>query len=407
MDDAPYTEDLDLASVTSHEELIALLRTVHARADKPSLRRLEAQTRHSAAPLSKTAVSELLRGARFPRKAVVVAFLRACGVRDDHIDPWRRAWERIAAREPARPSIVDEITDITRLREQINELNADNARLRQELSTVGHQHAGQMPYSHDAVKAQETQSPTASRRELGIRLRTLRQEKRLTVEQVAEHLCDLYGVTDQAERDRLLSLAREGKKTAWWQRYGLDFATYVGLEAAATGITYFQSTTMPGLMQTPDYAVAVHQVVIPKLTPERIDELIEVRLTRQRLLLHESSVRLVALLDEAVLHRLVGGATVMRAQLDRLIELSNEPNVAIQVIPYSVGAHSAMESNFNILEFSGSMPSVVYVEGLVGWIILERSRDVNRYHEVLENLYTLALSPQESIELVMRIRTRF
>lgn len=430
VDDAPYTEDLDLASVTSHEELIALLRTVHARADKPSLRRLEAQTRHSTTPLSKTAVSELLKGARFPRKAVMVAFLRACGVRDDHIDPWRRAWERIAAHEPARLSMVAEITDLTRLREQIDELNADNARLRQELSTVGHQHADQMPYSQGAVRAHATYSPTASRRELGIRLRTLRREKRLTVEQVAEHLmcspskinhmetssragtlrdvrdlCDLYGVTDQAERDRLLSLARDGKKTAWWQRYGLDFATYVGLEAAATGITYFQSTTMPGLMQTPDYAVAVHQVVIPRLTPERIDELIEVRLTRQRLLLHESSVHLVALLDEAVLHRLVGGPAVMRAQLGRLVELSNEPNVTIQVIPYSAGAHSAMESNFNILEFSGSMPSVVYVEGLVGWIILERTRDVSRYREVLEHLYALALSPRESIKLVMRIKT--
>jgi hypothetical protein len=84
---------------------------------------------------------------------------------------------------------------------------------------------------------------------------------------------------------------------------------------------------------------------------------------------------------------------------------SNEPNVTIQVIPYSAGAHSAMESNFNILEFSGSMPSVVYVEGLVGWIILERTRDVSRYREVLEHLYALALSPRESIKLVMRIKT--
>lgn len=85
MDDALYTEDLDLASVTTYRDLAALLQTVHLRADKPSLRMLEARTRHGEAPLSKTVVAEMLKGVRFPRKAVVVSFLRACGVRDDQM----------------------------------------------------------------------------------------------------------------------------------------------------------------------------------------------------------------------------------------------------------------------------------------------------------------------------------
>jgi transcriptional regulator with XRE-family HTH domain len=275
----------------------------------------------------------------------------------------------------------------------------------------------------------EVRSPTVRRRELGALLRALRNEKGLTVDQVAtslmcspskvsrmetghgaatprdiRDLCNLYGVTGQAERDQLMSLAREGKQTGWWQGYDLDyFATYVGLEAEATEIRYFQSTIVPGLMQTPAYARAMHEAGIPKFTQERIDQLIEVRLTRQRVLVRKPPVRLEVILDEAVLHRLVGGAAVMRGQLDRLIELSNEPNVSIQVIAYSAGAHPAMDSTFNILEFTGSVSSVVYVEGLVGWIYVERPPDVDRYQQVFEHLRTVASSPRESIELIARV----
>ncbi len=217
-------------------------------------------------------------------------------------------------------------------------------------------------------------------------------------------LCDLYGVTDEAERDHLMALAREGKQTGWWQSYDLDyFATYVGLEAEAVAIKYYQSAIVPGLMQTPGYARAMHEANIPEFTPERMEQLIEVRLTRQRLLVQNPPVRLEVVLDEAVLHRLVGGPAVMGAQLDRLIELSGQPNVTVQVIPYSVGAHPAMDSTFNILEFTSSVSSVVYVEGLVGWIYVERRQDVERYQQVFEHLRIVALTPQESIELIARI----
>jgi len=275
----------------------------------------------------------------------------------------------------------------------------------------------------------EVRSPTVRRRELGALLRALRIQKGFTVEQAAgrllfsmsklsrmetghgvaaprdiRDLCDLYGVTDEAERDHLMALAREGKQTGWWQSYDLDyFATYVGLEAEAVAIKYYQSAIVPGLMQTPGYARAMHEANIPEFTPERMEQLIEVRLTRQRLLVQNPPVRLEVVLDEAVLHRLVGGPAVMGAQLDRLIELSGQPNVTVQVIPYSVGAHPAMDSTFNILEFTSSVPSVVYVEGLVGWIYVERRQDVERYQQVFEHLRTIALTPRESIELIARI----
>jgi hypothetical protein len=99
LDDAPYTDDLDLGAVSTRADLAARLRLVHLRADSPSLRTLEVRTRHSGTPLSKTSVADMLKGARFPRKAVMVAFLRACGVPDDKMDPWQRTWERVASRE--------------------------------------------------------------------------------------------------------------------------------------------------------------------------------------------------------------------------------------------------------------------------------------------------------------------
>jgi hypothetical protein len=109
VDDAPYIGDLDLGAVNTRDELAALLQMVRIRADKPSLRTLEARTRHTASPLSKTAVAEMLTGVRFPRKATMIAFLNACGVKDDSMEVWLRAWERVAAREegPARPRAAD------------------------------------------------------------------------------------------------------------------------------------------------------------------------------------------------------------------------------------------------------------------------------------------------------------
>ncbi len=281
----------------------------------------------------------------------------------------------------------------------------------------------------DAAFVPAVRSPTVRRRELGALLRKLRLENGFTVEQAAERLmfsmsklsrmetghgaatlrdvrdlCDLYGVADEAERERMTQLAREGKQTGWWQGYDLDyFATYVGLEAAAVGIKSYQSTIVPGLMQTRDYARAMYEAGVPKFTPERIEEHIEVRLTRQQLLMQNPPVRLDVILDEAVLHRMVGGPRVMRTQLDRLIEVSNQPNISMQVIPYALGAHPAMDSTFNILEFAGPASSVVYVEGLVGWIYIERPQDIDRYRQVFEHLRTVALTPQESIELLARI----
>ncbi len=273
-------------------------------------------------------------------------------------------------------------------------------------------------------------SPTLRRRELGTLLRSLRLNRELTVDQVAAELlcspskvsrmetgqrgasprdvrdlCELYGVTDQAERTRLMKLATEGKQQGWWQSYDLDyFGTYVGLEEAATAMRQFQSTIVPGLLQTSDYARGVAEVL--DVTSTRVDELVEVKLRRQSLLAKQPPVPLSVILDEAVLHRMVGGVAAMRAQLDHIIKVTKNYNVTVQVVPYSAGAHPAMESTFSILDFQ-EVPSVVYVEGLVGFLYLERPQEIARYEQVFDRLQGIALSPQESIELIAKVGAEY
>jgi len=280
----------------------------------------------------------------------------------------------------------------------------------------------------------EVRSPTLRRRELGARLRTLRQDQGMTVEQVAERLlcspskvsrmetgqrgatlrdvrdlCRLYGVTDEAQVEQMMELVREGKQQAWWQSYELDyFATYVGLEQAATTLSDYHSTTIPGLLQTVEYARAMYEASLPaEFTAERADQLIDVRLRRQQVLAREPPLRLQVVFDEAVLRRVVGGPPVMAAQLRHLKEEANRPNVTLQVMPYMAGAHPAMDNMFTILDFDKVAPSVVYVEGLMGWLYIEREHEVTRYEQVFEHLRNLALNPKETIELLSEIGSQY
>jgi hypothetical protein len=222
-------------------------------------------------------------------------------------------------------------------------------------------------------------------------------------------LCDFYGVTDQAERDRLTQLAREGKQQGWWQPYDLPYSTYVGLEADASSIRTFHPSVVPGLLQTEEYARAVHDAAEPEsetteLTPDVVERRVRARLRRQRLLTETEPVGFWAVLDEAVLHRVVGSSRIMAAQLGHIAELAALKNVTMQILSYGAGAHPAPGSMFNILEFSAAVPDVVYVEGLAGWIYIERPEDVARYRRVFARLCAMALDPAQSIDLVTKVR---
>lgn len=272
-------------------------------------------------------------------------------------------------------------------------------------------------------------SPTIRRRELGALLRRLRLEHRLTAEEVTERLMfsptklsrietgqsgasprdirdlsDLYGVNDPAEREQLMTLAREGKQRGWWQGYELPYATYVGLEAEATSIEVYQTGTVPGLLQTAEYARAMLLVEVPPFSEQELEQRLQARLTRQAHLLRSQGPRYHAILDESILHRQVGGPLVMRSQLQQIIQSTQLHNVTIQVIPFDIGAHPAMDSVFNILGFEKPLISdIVYVEGLVGNIYLERPTDLERYRKIFSYLQSLALKASDSVMLISRL----
>jgi transcriptional regulator with XRE-family HTH domain len=280
----------------------------------------------------------------------------------------------------------------------------------------------------------EVRSPTLRRRELGARLRTLRLDRGMTVEQVADRLlcspskvsrmetgqrgatlrdvrdlCEFYGVTDKAQVKQMMDLVREGKQQSWWQPYDVpdQFKPFLDFEQEAIAIKSYQSTTIPGLLQVPEYVREMSNVLVPGVSAEIADELVEVKRRRQGRLDAVPPLSLSVVLDEAALHRVVGGPAVMAAQLERMIEATRIYNVTIQVIPYAAGAHPAMDSTFTILDFADRVPSVVYVEGLVGWMYLERQQEIARYEQVFDRLLDSALNPQESMELIAKIAANY
>ncbi len=275
-----------------------------------------------------------------------------------------------------------------------------------------------------------TGSPTVRRRELGAMLRALRLDRGFTVEQVGEELlcspskvsrmetgqrgatprdirdlCELYGVSDAGERERLTVLAREGRQQGWW--HSLPYRTFVGLEQEAASMTIYHSAVVPGLLQIGDYTRGIHEKGVPQLNAAEVEERVAERATRQQLLTRENPPQVEVFLDQAVVHRPISGPQVMRKQLESILAAARLPNIKVQILPYEVGAHPALESNYIILAFDGEAPTVVYVEGLVGGLYLERPPEIERYLQVSGILRGLALSPKDSAVLIENVRDTY
>jgi transcriptional regulator with XRE-family HTH domain len=272
---------------------------------------------------------------------------------------------------------------------------------------------------------QAPSSPTVRRRELGALLKALRTEKGWTAEQVAERLmvspskvsrletgqrgasardvsdlCKLYGVDDD-QRQQLLQLAKETKQRTWWQRSGVPDLTYLGLEEAAASISDYGLGIMPGLLQTPDYARAILRAAVPTWVPEVVEQRVEGRIVRQQILVRDNPPHFEAVVDESVLHRVVGSPAIMRAQLERLLELSELPNVGLRVIPYGAGALPAGNNKFIILSFAlPTVADVVFVEGLTGDLYLDDPRDVETYNTTFRALARMAADPESTQEII-------
>jgi hypothetical protein len=203
-----------------------------------------------------------------------------------------------------------------------------------------------------------------------------------------------------------MKLAREARQPGWWTKYDdLNISTYIGMEQAATAITSFGMYFFPALLQSKDYARAIIKGIAPKIEEDILDQRVEARTIRQKLLQAPKPPKYRVLLDEAVLHRQVGGPAVMRAQLDKTLSLMREEKAAVQVIPYEVGAYGATDSNFVYLEFAGTkLPDLVFVEGLVSQLYLERPDELARYREALDYLRDEALNPRDSARKIEEIR---
>lgn len=203
--------------------------------------------------------------------------------------------------------------------------------------------------------------------------------------------------------DELTQVAREARQKGWWHLYGAVLTgAYVGLEAAASRIHGYEAQVVPGLLQTREYARAmIHTATRPGLSDEDIDRRIHVRMARQSLISQDDPLDLWVVLDETVFHRPVGGTRVMAEQFERLIAESTRHNVTIQVLPFSAGAHPAMDGSFSILGYEEPAdPDVVFSENAAGGLFLEKEEELNRYYQIFDHLRAMALPPDESVAFI-------
>jgi transcriptional regulator with XRE-family HTH domain len=290
---------------------------------------------------------------------------------------------------------------------------------------------GTAPAGEGRIIVPARPSPTVRRRRLAIELRRLREDAGLTIERVAEALecseskvsrvetahvtatprdvrdmLELYGVVG-TQRDGLLQMAREARQKGWWHKYRdyqADQASYVGLEVAVDSIRVYEALLVPGLLQLPEYARAVIRALNPSAAPDEIARRLELRMARQPIITEENPPSLWAILDEAVLHRLVGGPGVMREQLNFLVEQAQLPNVTIQVLPYTAGSHSGLDGAFDILSFEEpGDPDVVHLENFTSQLYLERPDEVRRYSLVFDLLRATALGPDDSAAFIAQL----
>jgi transcriptional regulator with XRE-family HTH domain len=275
-------------------------------------------------------------------------------------------------------------------------------------------------------------NPTLRQREIGVRLRQHRLGQGLTVEEVAQQLlcsatkisrietgarrasardvrdlCRMYKLGSR-DTDELMELAREARQPGWWAQYAdLNLTPHIGLEDEAVSITTFSMYSVPALLQTAEYAEALLSVLAARLPLEAVNLRVEALLKRQLVLDRASPPVYRALLDESVLHRLVGGRAVMTGQLGKILELANGGQVTVQVIPFAAGAHGSADSNFELFVFDkAALPPVVFVEGLASDLYQERPTEISQYRAVVEYLRDTALSPRDSVRLINEIRNR-
>lgn len=299
----------------------------------------------------------------------------------------------------------------------------------------------QLPASQDGVSSlrsaggsvvADSGSPLLPRRRLRTELRKARQTSGLTQEQVASEmqwslskiiriegastgisandlkaLLVLYGVTNPGHVNSLLALAQAARKRSSWSAYRdvapSSLLQLIEYESIATVIRQFESMFIPGILQTEDYARSVIQNYYGERSgSDKLRALVDLRIQREALFGSENPPSFRFMLDEAVVRRVVGGASVMRHQLMRLLEVAARPNITVEVVPFSAGFHPGMKSPFKVLEFADPVDTdIVFLENPQGDIISDDPEVTLSYREAFERLGKASLGPPDSL---IRIR---
>ncbi|MEU5851608.1 helix-turn-helix domain-containing protein [Saccharopolyspora shandongensis] len=270
-----------------------------------------------------------------------------------------------------------------------------------------------------------SESPTARRRAQGQALRELREAAGKSAKDAADELecseskirkIELGDVpTKRAELDALLrfyeasqedvdevkTLAKGANQRGWWQAYRGAvprwFRRYVGLESAAVEIRTFETELIPGLLQTEAYATAIIEALNPELSDDERDRQVKVRAERQERLLADGQTRLLAVISEGAIRRVVGGPEIMGEQLRFLLKVRRPAQLEVQVVPHEAGAHPATGFPFVLLRFpNDAAPTLAYTESLTSAAYHDRQADVDTYTLTFDRLRAAALSPADS-----------
>ena len=275
--------------------------------------------------------------------------------------------------------------------------------------------------------------PTVRSRRVGTELRRLREAAGVTTAQAAELLScspakisriengivsvrvvdlrlllDRYGDDDTEHRAYLERLARDSNKRGWWQDYGdtipPHYADFIGLETDASYIKTWEPTAVPGLLQTPEYARAIMLANPAMISPDKLENFINIRSERQARLEQGTDARFDAVIWEAALITTVGSDEIQRGQLARLLELMDRPNISVQILPLEAGGQASMSGSFVTFSFGSERSvSTVFVENLTSSQYLEMDQELRGYTLVFDALRSAALSPTAS---ATRIRQR-
>jgi hypothetical protein len=186
---------------------------------------------------------------------------------------------------------------------------------------------------------------------------------------------DLCGIDDPKRRSDLKGMAEDVWRKGWWDGFTADVVgsliDWIWLESRAIGVKAFQVGVVPGLLQTKGYAEALIRTEQPDATEEQVARFVEVRLARQARVIGTDALQLSAVIDEGALRRLVGGRSVMRAQINKLAELARLPNIELAVLPAENGAHASPDGGFDLLTMSRPYPMVAGISTAAGNLVIE------------------------------------